>query len=1495
MAVKKNTHCVRIIVAILAMLPVSDSFSANYYWVGGSGNWDNLNHWVTTSGGSIMQVQIPTAGDDVYFDSNSFLTPGDTVNINISHALCKNMNWTGSKFSPFLAGESVNSINIYGSLTFINQMNLVFGGTVNFESTNPGMTITSGGHKFLNAVNFNGAGGEWTLTDDFSVLKSLVLNSGALITNNYDVIAGNFSSPGNKLRSLKLGSSLFTITDAGIYAFSADFTNFSIDAGASAIRFSYNGSCIIGLNLRNANSDVIFNNVEFTGTNPTDSIINVTGYSVIFNNVKFNSDGRITGNNTINGVLTLSSGKVYIISSGSIQTINGSISATGNCLDYVTIESSTYLGYATLYKPSGVINVDHLLIENIHATGGAVWNAANSIKIYNAVGWNTTNPENFGADYYWIGGSGNWSDPSHWSLTSGGAANAAGCIPQSENDVYFDANSFNSSGQTINIDLPFASCKNMNWTGALFSPAFASPVFSCLKIFGSLTLIPAMNYYFNGQISFEAKTTGHTITSAGNHFRRKVDFCGAGGGWILSDDFNSFSSLCLSLGNLNTNNKKVSVYKFDSSVDYYRSLTLGSSIINITGSQPDAFTAYFKNMTFCPGTSTIRFTSDSSNTGMLFDISPADVSFYNVEFTGVSSNVTLINKSASTFIFNNLLFEGNGVVMGDYIYNGTLTLSPGKIYSFQAGKTQTLNGNISANGGCGNNIIIRSTLNGVAAKFTKSGGSVNVNKVMLKDIYASGGANWNANNSVILTNVNGWNVTAPSNSGVGYYWTGGSGNWSDPAHWSLTSGGAANAAGCIPGYSNNVYFDANSFSSPGQTVTIDINPAACNDMVWTGALFSPSLNGAPVMSLKIYGSLTFIQAMNYNFKGQIFFDATSPGKSISTAGNTFLNFINFTGAGGGWIISDSLSSLSKVNLLFGSLNTNGKPVRVCSFFSNTNTARTLELGSSVITITGTGYSGFHAGFENMNLDAAKSTLRFTTDCGDAGMTLESASSVIVFNNVDFTDSSASGYIRNVSGKSAVFNNVNFSGDAHNYGNNIFNDVVIAGSGFINGINSFRNLTFTAGETYTLQAGLIQTIHGDWWFQGKCTSYIMLYSSVYGYPAYISKATGVVNAFLVHIRDIHCSGGAAFNAYNSVDLGGASGWVFPDLPFMTNLTGIIGPQVVCTGNGSYTYYVNSTGALSYLWTVPANATIIDGQNDTLINISFSGASSGDISVYAFNGCGYSLPSVLPVTVYNSPDASFHTDIDSGCAPLSVNFFINSPLQQITYSWQFGDGMVSNEKEPLHIYSSHGSYGVLLTVTDYNGCKNTASAPQPVNVFPTPETDFTRSPDDADILNSNLFFTPVSDHELSEWLWDFGDDNLNTSDIKNPSHYYANSGNYIVSLKAKTKHGCSDTSSHTITVKNITTFWMPDAFTPDNDGFNDEFKPVMNNRNLSDYRFMVFDRWGALIFITEDIDKGWKGMQKGGSLQAPCAAYVWKVSFRENGQSAKEAAGMVTLIR
>jgi gliding motility-associated-like protein len=108
-----------------------------------------------------------------------------------------------------------------------------------------------------------------------------------------------------------------------------------------------------------------------------------------------------------------------------------------------------------------------------------------------------------------------------------------------------------------------------------------------------------------------------------------------------------------------------------------------------------------------------------------------------------------------------------------------------------------------------------------------------------------------------------------------------------------------------------------------------------------------------------------------------------------------------------------------------------------------------------------------------------------------------------------------------------------------------------------------------------------------------------------------------------------------------------------------------------------------------------------------------------------------------------------------------------------------------------------------------------------------------------------------------------------------------------------NGCQDSICHQVYIAGDVTVYVPNAFTPDGDGVNDFFYPVCGDIDRDDFRVLVFDRWGSVIFETHDLAGKWDGTQNG--VRCKEDIYVWKVKFREKSGVAREVIGHVSLLR
>ncbi len=182
----------------------------DYYWVGGTGNWDNLAHWSDVSGGSYPSASfssLPGPADNVFFNDASFNSPNDTVTlystVEIHDMMWENYQDTVTFFGP-------GGLFIRGSLQFCAKMRVKYQGDTRFLS-NDTETITMNGN-WIPASCFFFGDGTWNLLDDFIVTYSINLDKGSLISNSWDVTCSRFTSTSVYQRYLDLGDSYVTIT-----------------------------------------------------------------------------------------------------------------------------------------------------------------------------------------------------------------------------------------------------------------------------------------------------------------------------------------------------------------------------------------------------------------------------------------------------------------------------------------------------------------------------------------------------------------------------------------------------------------------------------------------------------------------------------------------------------------------------------------------------------------------------------------------------------------------------------------------------------------------------------------------------------------------------------------------------------------------------------------------------------------------------------------------------------------------------------------------------------------------------------------------------------------------------------------------------------------------------------------------------------------------------------------------------------------------------------
>ncbi len=250
--------------------------------------------------------------------------------------------------------------------------------------------------------------------------------------------------------------------------------------------------------------------------------------------------------------------------------------------------------------------------------------------------------------------------------------------------------------------------------------------------------------------------------------------------------------------------------------------------------------------------------------------------------------------------------------------------------------------------------------------------------------------------------------------------------------------------------------------------------------------------------------------------------------------------------------------------------------------------------------------------------------------------------------------------------------------------------------------------------------------------------------------------------------------------------------------------------------------------------------------------------------------------------------------SGCTPLDVFFEnLSFPIDSTyTVEWNLGDGESSEEISPSHTYYDIGQYSLSIRVTSPLGCYIEESWDNWITVYPNPIADFSYMPERLTNFAPEVTFQEESfGGEFWEWY-------INDQDFiygKEASFVFRDTGLQKVALVVENEFTCRDTAELYIDVIPLITYFLPNAFTPNGDGKNEEFIGVGRFEGLKNFHMMIFNRWGEMIFETDHPEEGWNGLKHNTGKRAPNGVYPFIVNYQEPRGKMHHLQGFATLIR
>lgn len=881
---KTNYLLLRSILCIAFFSLTISASGADFYWKSNAvdniftnpANWTDVTGTFTPTG-SDGQLR-PWSGDNVFFNQsvNTFTT------INCTGGKCLNVNLPNAGSAVYTFN---NELNVFGSINSpVSRLRLGSGSKIVFDGSGA-KTI-----QFTNALaaNNNYITFEFRGNGSYSLVNNLISfgTSGSFtLHDNVQVSTAGYDLSLNFIKFI-----------APAVSASMNLNNSNVKLYEGIFYGEYNGTLPPGpgVSVSAANTTlelcIIYNNSGAQSITGVERILFRPGvsYPVLSSeNMTLQSDTVYVDANTFSAYSDLSCDYFELLKPTSIYgAVSGAIRFNDfivppACTGTSSLNFATPVSTYTFQNTSGVSKTIEMLFKNVNFTGSNVNSNSTNDQGGNTGNISWTTPP-VGLSFYWVGGAGDWNDPTQWSIISSGGAPqlATGCIPTLLDDVYFDANSFTAVGQNVtNVDLTPLFSKNVYWT----DPANEAGILN--------GFYESYNWYIAGDVNLTglnttvgAKAILHMIGSGVHDFwppnmtyPREMYFEGSGS-YTLRDNlsmlgFSPYTGLAHTNGIFNTNGFTIDANSFSSyplAPGISRELFMDGSTFELN----NFFVASGLMTDFSAVNSEVNLNSPTSEL-TIYDGYSA--------FTAPSTlaNMILPKVSFTSAVGTPRILYGSNIIsitemnvtpnLQQYyggIRIGTLNLTGGTTLSLQNIRiTDAVNVSGAA---CSDLVTIKSNTSGVQGSLFKPTGTFTIDRAYVQDVTAAAGVPLTVTNGV--DGGNNTNITIGAGTPRNFYWVDNSGNWNDGSHWSIgLSGGdpaITNPSGCIPTAIDNVFFNTLSFDVAGETVTIT-SDANCKNMDWTGSgVWSPTLAGNnTTLQLNIYGSITLVNNLSWTFNG----------------------------------------------------------------------------------------------------------------------------------------------------------------------------------------------------------------------------------------------------------------------------------------------------------------------------------------------------------------------------------------------------------------------------------------------------------------------------------------------------------------------------------------------------------------------------------------------------------------------------------------------------
>ena len=518
------------------------------YWVGGTGNWNDINKWTTTPG-VLEGANLPTSVDDIIFNTTSNTT-----------SYTSTVNATTRCNSITITGPTNGNITLAGSSTLISRGNISvpstgfirsFTGPIVLSGNTTGLIFSTNNITFASSVEVLGSNCEWNLNGSLITNQTLTITAGKFNTANYNLSTTSISSSTSYQRIIDFGSSIVTLSDTTPISFG--LLNHTFNANTSNLVFTSQSATFNGLGYN-------YNNVYFTSTATAGLVKTINGINTFKNltfvagttdnsiqNILFNNEQIITDTFTISGASPIQ--RCFIYSNALANTVR--ITANTLSSSHTDFRDVQISGNASNSSPIGAGDCGGNIGINFPTPKTVYWNLAGN-QNFNANGWANT--------------SGGTPDIINYPLpqdiamfNDSGSANTVNLTPTS---FSFNLPELNFSDRTIPVTLTTTSSNPLIHGGYILGTG--------------VTLSGNQTVQLLGRKNCLINTSNSTIT-----FPLIIN--APNGIYTLTNTFTGTSSITLTSGTFSANTSNVTLNNFSSSGTGIRTLNMGTGLWTLTG------------------------------------------------------------------------------------------------------------------------------------------------------------------------------------------------------------------------------------------------------------------------------------------------------------------------------------------------------------------------------------------------------------------------------------------------------------------------------------------------------------------------------------------------------------------------------------------------------------------------------------------------------------------------------------------------------------------------------------------------------------------------------------------------------------------------------------------------------------------------------------------------------------------------------------------------